>query len=116
MRDPLRFLCAALISALAVAESSAAVPGEKELRGRLPGVFSRIEKQYRAMEALVEAQPAERNLPIDVCNGRNRFGSVFDWTSGFYPGWHTTHDTVDQIDRATLQAVGQTLATLIYEY
>ena len=37
-------------------------------------------------------------------------------TSGFYPGWHTTHDTVDQIDRATLQAVGQTLATLIYEY
>ena len=86
MRDPLRFLCAALISALAVAESSAAVPGEKELRGRLPGVFSRIEKQYRAMEALVEAQPAERNLPIDVCNGRNRFGSVFDWTSGFYPG------------------------------
>ena len=59
MRDPLRFLCAALISALAVAESSAAVPGENELRGRLPDVFSRIEKQYRAMEALVEGQPAE---------------------------------------------------------
>ncbi len=37
-------------------------------------------------------------------------------TTGFYPGWHTTHDTVDQIDRATLQAVGQTIAALIYEY
>ena len=37
-------------------------------------------------------------------------------TSGVYPGWHTTHDTVDQIDPATLQAVGQTLAALIYEY
>ena len=37
-------------------------------------------------------------------------------TTGFYPGWHTTHDTVDQIDRATLNAVGQTLAALIYEY
>ena len=37
-------------------------------------------------------------------------------TTGFYPGWHTTHDTVDQIDRATLHAVGQTIAALIYEY
>ena len=39
-----------------------------------------------------------------------------DSSTGFYPGWHTTHDTVDQIDTATLQAVGQTLAALIYEY
>ena len=35
---------------------------------------------------------------------------------GFFDGWHTTHDTVDTIDPATLQAVGQTLADLIYNY
>ncbi len=29
--------------------------------------------------------------------------------TGFFDGWHTTHDTMDQIDRATLRAVGQTL-------
>lgn len=30
-------------------------------------------------------------------------------STGFFDGWHTTHDTMDQIDRATLRAVGQTL-------
>ena len=33
--------------------------------------------------------------------------------TGFFDGWHTTHDTLDQIDPATLKAVGQTLANLI---
>lgn len=33
---------------------------------------------------------------------------------GFFDGWHTTHDTMDCIDRATLKAVGQTLLALIY--
>jgi hypothetical protein len=36
--------------------------------------------------------------------------------SGFFDGWHTTHDTMDVIDRNTLKAVGQTVANLIYEY
>lgn len=35
---------------------------------------------------------------------------------GFFDGWHTTHDTVDYIDSASLKAVGQTLANLIYNF
>ena len=34
---------------------------------------------------------------------------------GFYPYWHTTGDTIDKISAATLKAVGQTVANLIYE-
>lgn len=34
--------------------------------------------------------------------------------SGFFPQWHTTGDTLEQIDRATLHAVGQTVSHLIY--
>lgn len=34
---------------------------------------------------------------------------------GFFDGWHTTHDTMDNIDRATLKAVGQTLLNVIYQ-
>ncbi len=36
--------------------------------------------------------------------------------TGFFDGWHTTHDTLDQIDPATLKAVGQTLANLIVNW
>ena len=36
-------------------------------------------------------------------------------STGFYPGWHTTHDNLEVIDRRTLKAVGQTLLTVIYE-
>ena len=39
-----------------------------------------------------------------------------DSKTGFYDGWHTTHDTFDRIDPATLKAVGQTLAQVIYSY
>lgn len=35
--------------------------------------------------------------------------------SGFYPYWHTTKDNMEQIDRNTLKAVGQTLLTVIFE-
>lgn len=35
---------------------------------------------------------------------------------GFFDAWHTTHDTPECIDTATLKAVGQTLAQLIYNY
>ncbi|MBO7609828.1 MAG: M28 family peptidase [Muribaculaceae bacterium] len=35
---------------------------------------------------------------------------------GFFDGWHTTHDTLDAIDAATLKAVGQTLSRLIYNF
>lgn len=36
--------------------------------------------------------------------------------SGFFDAWHTTGDTIDQIDPASLKAVGQTLAHLIYNW
>ena len=36
--------------------------------------------------------------------------------TGFFEQWHTTHDTPDRVDPATLKAVGQTLANLIYQY
>ncbi len=39
-----------------------------------------------------------------------------DSPTGFYDGWHTTHDTFDRIDPNTLKAVGQTLAQVIYSY
>lgn len=35
--------------------------------------------------------------------------------TGFYPGWHTSFDNLDQIDPYTLKAVGQTVLTVIYE-
>ena len=35
-------------------------------------------------------------------------------TSSFGPTWHTVDDTMEYIDRATLQAVGQTLIQVIY--
>jgi arabinogalactan endo-1,4-beta-galactosidase len=35
--------------------------------------------------------------------------------SGFYPYWHTTMDNMDQIDRNTLKAVGQTVLTVVFE-
>ena len=38
-----------------------------------------------------------------------------DSDTGFFDSWHTTHDTLDQIDPATLRAVGQTLANLILD-
>lgn len=37
-----------------------------------------------------------------------------DSDTGFFSGWHTTGDTIDQIDPATLKAVGQTVANVIY--
>lgn len=36
--------------------------------------------------------------------------------TGFFPQWHTVDDTMEHIDPATLKAVGQTLANLIYAY
>ena len=44
---------------------------------------------------------------IDIIDTRN------DGDSGFFPFWHTTGDTIDKIDRATLKAVGVTLATYL---
>lgn len=37
-------------------------------------------------------------------------------TGSFHPSWHTLADGMDNIDRATLQAVGATLNTFIYNY
>jgi hypothetical protein len=33
---------------------------------------------------------------------------------GFFPAWHTADDTMDNIDKATLKAVGQTLTQVLY--
>ncbi|GAB3500388.1 M28 family peptidase [Spirosoma knui] len=35
-------------------------------------------------------------------------------TGGFFPGWHTAEDTMDNINRSTLKAVGQTLLQVLY--
>lgn len=35
--------------------------------------------------------------------------------TGFFPWWHTTHDNMEHIDKATLKAVGQTVLTVIFE-
>ncbi len=38
-----------------------------------------------------------------------------DSQTGFFPQWHTTDDKMTHIDRSTLKAVGQTVATLLFE-
>jgi len=35
-------------------------------------------------------------------------------TGGFFPAWHTNEDTMENIDRGTLKAVGQTLLQTLY--
>ena len=35
-------------------------------------------------------------------------------STGFNPTWHTVDDTMEHIDKATLQAVGQTVMGVIY--
>ena len=37
-----------------------------------------------------------------------------DSETGFCPQWHTTADTMDRIDRSTLEAVGQTVVTMLF--
>jgi len=52
----------------------------------------------------------ERNIPcIDIIN--------YDPQSenGFAPWWHTINDTMSNIDKETLKAVGQTVLEMIYE-
>lgn len=46
---------------------------------------------------------------IDIVDYRS------DDDGGFFEQWHTTADTFDNIDPATLKAVGQTLTNLIYQ-
>jgi hypothetical protein len=49
-----------------------------------------------------------RNIPcVDIINYDP------ETSSGFGHYWHTQHDTMDNIDRETLKAVGQTLLTVI---
>ena len=47
---------------------------------------------------------------IDIIDMRQDSGT------GFFSGWHTTSDTMDNIDPAVLKAVGQTLLNVIYSY
>lgn len=44
---------------------------------------------------------------IDIIDTRNT-------STGFFPAWHTTHDTIDCISPTTLKAVGQTLLNVIW--
>ncbi len=46
----------------------------------------------------------------------NIIDTRYDCPNGFVPYWHTIGDTIDNIDPATLKAVGQTVLTLIYSY
>lgn len=41
--------------------------------------------------------------------------SMNERTSGFPPSWHTHADTMDNIDSATLKAVGETILNVIYK-
>jgi len=51
----------------------------------------------------------ERGIPaIDIIDLRS------DTDSGFEPNWHTTSDTYENIDPASIRAVGETLASFIY--
>jgi Zn-dependent M28 family amino/carboxypeptidase len=51
-----------------------------------------------------------RNIPvINIIDLRS------DTPHGFYEHWHTIHDTMDAIDPATLKAVGQTLAAVLWQ-
>ena len=36
--------------------------------------------------------------------------------NGFGPHWHTQNDTMDNIDRETLKAVGQTVLQVVYNH
>jgi Zn-dependent M28 family amino/carboxypeptidase len=35
-------------------------------------------------------------------------------SSGFFPYWHTTNDNIDNIDKNTLEIVGHTILTVIW--
>lgn len=47
---------------------------------------------------------------IDIIDQHNGKGGL-----GFCPAWHTIYDTIDNISRETLGAVGETLVNLIYK-
>ena len=50
-----------------------------------------------------------RNIPvINIIDQRD------NTPHGFFDSWHTVDDTMDNIDAATLQAVGQTVTTVVY--
>ncbi len=40
---------------------------------------------------------------------------ISDTHDGFFPHWHTINDTMDNIDKETLKAVGQTVLEVIYK-
>lgn len=40
----------------------------------------------------------------------------FNQETGFPAWWHTTHDTMENIDRGTLKAVGQTVLETVFKY
>ena len=48
---------------------------------------------------------------IDIIDQNDKTGDT-----GFFPGWHTTHDDMGYISASTLNAVGATLERLIYKY
>lgn len=56
----------------------------------------------------------------DVVNRRLRIPSIdiieyHEGTNGFHPSWHTHDDSMDVIDRTTLQAVGRTVMEVIWK-
>ena len=56
------------------------------------------------------------HVPVN-CAGIPCIDIIDTRTSGghsFFPAWHTTADTMDNIDAATLRAVGETLVRIIY--
>jgi hypothetical protein len=63
------------------------------------------------------AQITDDHVPLNKIRGIPTIDIIhLDPTSrtGFYPYWHTTKDNLASIDKNTLNAVGQTLLTVIY--
>ena len=95
-----------LVMALAV------VPGEGELKAKLPEIFSRSAEHYRALDAvatpLMKDEKGEARIVRGLKDMKTRelnMQNVYDWTSGFYPGslWYLFEATGDTFfrDRAT---------------
>ena len=72
------------------------VPGEAELKAKLPEIFRGAVAQYRHVLKAMEKEPADSE-PGGVRNGRFCSVPPVDWTSGFFPGslWYLYEATGD---------------------
>lgn len=89
-----------------------AVPGEVELKAKLPDVFARAAAHYKALDAAATPLMKNGKGELRTPHGFRRdtreldMRSVFWWTAGHYPGslWYLYEATGDEFfkDRATV--------------